>query len=602
MENDDKTKATRARHGEVTFKPYAQNQSWLLPPSLGELIPFGHIVRLVNDVVEGMDLAPIINEYKGGGSSSYHPRMMIKVLVYGYVEKRYSSREIEKALKENICFMWLSGMQRPDHNTLNRFRNSQLKQTVKEVFSHVLSLLIKEGYVRLEQYYLDGTKIESVAGRYSYVWAKNIERYKGALLDKISLIIEQIELANQTVESTLSQSDRTDQESRTISTSNELSKTIEELNNKLKEESKEDKEIVKQVKKLEQEHLPKLQSYEDQEELLNGRNSYSKTDIDATFMRTKEDHLGNGQLKPCYNIQMGTENQFIVNYTVHQTPSDMVTFTHHMDDTTSMLENIQAPQIKRVCADAGYGSEQNYEYLEEKQITAFVKYPGYYKENKSKYKNDPFYPANLYYNATDDYYVCPMGQHMNLQSIKTQTSKAGYEQTVHFYKAQNCRACPLRGQCHSSKTERLIQVNHKAQHYRRIAKQNLSTLWGIRMKSKRGIDVESVFGHIKQDRHFRRFLLTSIEGVSTETGLLAIAHNLKKWWTAMIKIIDIRPLPPAKPIGLPIKYMVNSLSTLNLNQKRVQWLLMNYFLKLSLSSVTNNHNNKNNFQKLIWYF
>ena len=546
MEITDKIEAAQGPHREVTFKAYDQNQAWLLPPTLGELIPAGHIVRLVNDAIEGMDLEPIIEGYEGGGSSSYHPRMMIKVLVFGYIEKRYSSREIEKALKENICFMWLSGMQQPDHNTLNRFRNSQLKQTVKEVFSHVLSLLVKQGYVRLEEYYLDGTKMESVAGRYSYVWAKNVERHKGALLDKIAQIIEQIEVANQSVESPLEDdSEKPKQESRTISDSYELAKTIGELNKKLKEQKIENKELTKQVKKLEQDHLPKLQSYEDQEELLDGRSSYSKTDIDATFMRTKDDHLGNGQLKPCYNIQLGTEDQFIVNYTLHQTPSDTATFTDHMNDTLSVLESIEAPEIKRVCTDAGYGSEENYEYLEEKQIEAYVKYPGYYKQTKGAYKDDPFHPSNLHYNATDNYYVCPMGQHMSLQSISTQKTKTGYEQQVHIYQAKQCQDCPLRGQCHQAKTNRTIRVNHKAAAYRKIAKENLASLQGIRMRRKRGIDTESVFGHIKQDRQFRRFLLASLHGVSTETGLLAIAHNIKKWWIKRCKVVYMQPLPPA---------------------------------------------------------
>ena len=388
--------------------------------------------------------------------------------------------------------------------------------------------------------------MESVAGRYSYVWAKNVERHKGALLDKIAQIIEQIEVANQSVESPLEDdSEKPKQESRTISDSYELAKTIGELNKKLKEQKIENKELTKQVKKLEQDHLPKLQSYEDQEELLDGRSSYSKTDIDATFMRTKDDHLGNGQLKPCYNIQLGTEDQFIVNYTLHQTPSDTATFTDHMNDTLSVLESIEAPEIKRVCTDAGYGSEENYEYLEEKQIEAYVKYPGYYKQTKGAYKDDPFHPSNLHYNATDNYYVCPMGQHMSLQSISTQKTKTGYEQQVHIYQAKQCQDCPLRGQCHQAKTNRTIRVNHKAAAYRKIAKENLASLQGIRMRRKRGIDTESVFGHIKQDRQFRRFLLASLHGVSTETGLLAIAHNIKKWWIKRCKVVYMQPLPPA---------------------------------------------------------
>lgn len=545
MKITDKVKEAQRPHGEVTFKAYDQNQAWLLPPTLGELIPAGHIVRLINDAIEGIDMDLLIKEYKGGGSSAYHPRMMIKVLVFAYIEKRYSSREIEKALRENICFMWLSGMQQPDHNTLNRFRNSQLKQTVKEVFTHVLSLLVKQGYVRLEEYYLDGTKMESVAGRYSFVWAKNVERYKGGLLDKIAQIIEQIELANQSVESVLENSDNPKQEIRTISDSVALEKKIEELNKKLAGQKGENKQMVRQIRKLENEKLPKLQSYEKQEEILGGRSSYSKTDEDATFMRTKDDHLKNGQLRPCYNIQMGTENQFIINYTLHQTPSDMASFIDHMNDTLVVLDNIEGPSIKRICADAGYGSEQNYEFLEQNDIESFVKYPGYYKERKGKYKKEPFHPRNLHYNVEEDYYVCPMGQAMKLDYVKTEKNRSGYEQQIHVYKAQRCNGCPLRGQCHKAKTDRRIEVNHRAAQYRKKAKDNLSNLWGIKMRKQRSIDTESVFGHIKQDRLFRRFLLTSLQGVSTETGLLAIAHNFKKWWTKMSKVIDMKPLPPA---------------------------------------------------------
>ena len=197
---NETTKKKQKRHNAVTFKPYEQDQMWLLPPSLGDLIPTGHVVRIVNEVIERMDLAPILNTYEGGGASNYHPRLLLKALVYGYVSKKYSSRSIEQACQENICFMWLCGMQQPDHNTLNRFRKHKLKDTVKTVFAHVLSLLVEQGYVRLQDYYVDGTKIESVANRYSFVWGKNIERYKSGLIDKISLILAQIEATNEKAE------------------------------------------------------------------------------------------------------------------------------------------------------------------------------------------------------------------------------------------------------------------------------------------------------------------------------------------------------------------------------------------------------------------
>lgn len=292
MEDNKKTKAKKKRHNEVTFKAYDQNQLWLIPPSWGELVPEQHIVRLVSHAIDGMALEPILNTYEGGGSSSYHPRMMLKVLVYGYVDKRYSSREIEKALHENVCYMWLSGNQRPDHNTLNRFRNSQLKQTVREVFALILHMLVEQGYVRLEEYYVDGTKMESVAGRYTFVWAKNIERYKNALLDKIAGIIEQIEAANESVEAQAKEQAKAEAAKPKVSDSEALEQTIEALNSRLAEQLGQNKKLSRQLDSLKNKQLAKLKEYEEQEALLAGRNSYSKTDTDATFMRTKDDHFG----------------------------------------------------------------------------------------------------------------------------------------------------------------------------------------------------------------------------------------------------------------------------------------------------------------------
>ena len=287
------------RHNQVVFKPYEQDQMWLLPPSLGELIPPGHIVRLVSDAIDGMDMSLLLNAYEGGGASNYHPKMLLKALVYGYIEKLYSSRGIEKALRENICFMWLCGMQQPDHNTINRFRKGQLKDTVKDVFAQVLLLLIDKGFVRIEDYHVDGTKIESVANRYSFVWAKNIARYKAALLEKIAVLVEQIDQANEE-ESPLPTRD--EQGSPLIKDSQSLAETISQLNDQLEKQLGKNKRLENKVEKLQKEHLKKLKEYEEHERKLDGRSSYSKTDEDATFMRVKDDHMKNGQLKPGYGL------------------------------------------------------------------------------------------------------------------------------------------------------------------------------------------------------------------------------------------------------------------------------------------------------------
>ena len=528
--------STKKRHNEVVFKPYIQNQGWLFPPSLGDLIPQDHKVRLVNDAIDGMNIDTILSTYKGGGTSSYHPKMLLKVLVYGYIEKIYSSRGIEKALQENVCFMWLSGMQQPDHNTLNTFRRHRLNQTVKQVFAQVLLLLIEQGYVRMKDYHVDGTKMESVANRYTFVWAKNVERYKNSLLDKIALLIAQIEQTNEKEEALAKQVSGPQEEvlhshEDKITDSEALQKTIVRINEELNNSSESEKVLKKKrtkVKKLAEQHLEKLRDYERQELLLNGRSSYSKTDTDATFMRTKEDHLGTGQLKPCYNIQLGTEDQFIVNYTVHQTASDMSSFITHMDDTIELLNQIEASLPENAVADAGYGSEENYEYLAAKGIEAYVKYPGFYKERKGKFKY-PFDMRTLYYNEQEDYFVCPMGQHMHrIKDFKKKTSK-GKEQTITQYGGTNCSNCPLRTRCFKKKGNRIIEVNHKSRAYRKSARQRLETLKGLRKRKKRNVDTEPVFGHIKYNRGFRRFMLTTSQGVCIETGLLAIAHNFTKW-------------------------------------------------------------------------
>jgi hypothetical protein len=468
----------KKRHNKVTFKAYDQDQMWLLPPSLGELIPADHIVRLVNSAIEGLNLEPLLNGYEGGGSSTYHPRMLLKALVYGYN-------------------------------------------------------------------YVDGTKMESVANRYTFVWAKNVARYKAGLLDKVAALIEQIEQVNEQTEVEAKARESSDGPGPKIADSQALEQTIERLNNQLEEELGKNKRLKKKLNKLEKEHLPKLREYEEQEDLLDGRSSYSKTDPDATFMRMKDDHLQNGQLKPGYNVQIGTEDQFIINYSLHQTTVDAPVFVEHMEDTKAVLQSIGQVMPGRIGGDAGYGYEQNYDYLEAEQLESYLKYPGFFQEQKKAYQQNPFLVHNLYYNSEEDYYICPMGQRLSYWYSTKQQKKSGYEATYRMYRAQRCQACPLRGQCYKAKhNRRIIQVNQNLKRHKQQARQNLWSLRGIRMRKKRGVDVEPVFGHIKACRSFRRFMLRSLAKVSTEFGLLAIAHNIKKWWVKLQKEAIIRDLDP----------------------------------------------------------
>lgn len=205
--------------------------------------------------------------------------------------------------------MWLSGGARPDFRTINYFRGKRLKDTFDGIFTQVVELLHSEGFVSLEVQYTDGTKIESASNKYTFVWRGSIEKYDTRLREKTRMILSE---AEQVLE----------MESHETQPHEELS--VEEFQartSRIKEKmahAEVPKKIRKAVEKAEKESIPKMLEYEHALDIMGERNSYSKTDEDATFMRMKEDAMKNGQLKPGYNIQIATENQFITNYAVYQ--------------------------------------------------------------------------------------------------------------------------------------------------------------------------------------------------------------------------------------------------------------------------------------------
>jgi len=397
------------------FKEYTQGQIVLLPTDLEGQIPPRHLVRVVNAAIEKMDLLALLAQYKGGGTSSYHPKMLLKVLVYAYTQQLYSSRKIAKALRENLYFMWLSGNQQPDFRTINRFRSEVVKEVIEDIFTSVLELLIEEGYVKLENYFLDGTKMEANANKYSWVWGKSTRRYKQKLQEKVKELIHEIEQVNEAENAEYGERDLEEMGPDKPLDSAKLEEKIQELNQRLKAQidksSASQAEVIQvaepaqpaakstktkpkrgkrgksrlqkahdALKKLEEDCLPRQGKYEDQERKLAGRNSYSKTDVDATFMRMKDDYMKNGQLKPGYNLQMGTEGQFVVGFSVHQRPGDPGCLVPHLQGVKAKLGRLP----KNVIADSGYGSEENYAYLNAEQVGNYVKYNTFGKEQRAR--------------------------------------------------------------------------------------------------------------------------------------------------------------------------------------------------------------------------
>lgn len=499
---------------KIAFKPVTSQQAVLFPQNIGEKIPENHPVRLVNQVVDALKIDDILGTYKGGGTSSYHPRVMIKILFYSYLNNIYSCRKIERALHENIYFMWISGNCTPDYRTINYFRGKRLKNRIHRLFAEVVRLLAGLGYVSLDQQFVDGTKIEACANRYTFVWRGTVEKNKEKLESKIRSVLSEIEAS-------IKEDSKPNGEGVKEINPEELKARLQELNEKLGSLSKKQR---KSLEKVEKEQLPRLQEYEKQLATLGERNSYSKTEPDATFMRMKEDHMKNGQLKPAYNIQLSTENQIVTNYSVHQRPTDTGTLIPHLEQ----FRQLYGRQSEKVIADAGYGSEENYSYMESNGIEAYVKYSYFHKEQKRPFKKNIFHQENLYYNAEKDYFVCPMGQKMQKIGMGKRQTELGYISSVTYYQASRCDGCPLLWGCHKSRHPRRIEVNHKLREYKATVRERLVSEEGVRLRGQRAIEPEAVFGQLKSNSMFNRFKMRGLCMVEIEFGLAVISHNLRK--------------------------------------------------------------------------
>ena len=500
---------------KLAIKSDNRKQNLLLPPSLDELVPENHMVRVVDAVLDRLDISDILSTYRGGGNSAFNPKMMLKVLVFAYLSNVYSSRRIEELLKRDIYFMWLAGMKRPDFRTINYYRGKRLKEGFDAVFTQVVRLLHEEGFVSLKVQYIDGTKIESVANKYTFVWRGSVEKYDARLKAKTEALLRQIE-QNHAIEN---QENPVPEEL----TAEEVTKRVERIKEKVNAENL-GKEERKALKQIETDSVPRMNRYREQLETMGSRNSYSKTDPDATFMRMKEDAMLNGQLKPGYNVQISTENQFITNFGIYQRPTDTLTMI-------SYLESFKARygmQSEEIVADSGYGSEENYEYMFSNGMTPYVKYNMFHVEQRRGYRNNPFRVSNLFYNPDDDFYVCPMGQKLKFIRQEKRYTASGYQQTVSVYRACRCEGCPLRGQCHKSKRDRQIEVNHTLDDYKARARELLTSEQGIKHRSNRPIEPEAVFGQIKECGRFRRLRLKGLTGAKIDFGLKALAHNLRK--------------------------------------------------------------------------
>lgn len=367
------------------FKPYQQNQLRLLPLDLSEMVPENHMARVIDRVVESLDTRALEALYPGGGAPAYDPRMMLKVVLFAYASGIYSSRKISEATRSNVCLLWLTGCTPLDHMTVNRFRTERLRGVFEGVFADVVMLLAELGHVTLDTYFLDGTKVEANANKYSFTWRKSSEKHRDKLRARIGELLDEVDAIDEEEERIASGLPEPEE-----LTSKDLDEIARRLNARL-ERRPGDKKAKKALRQVEGDFSERMRRYERDLADMGGRKSLSKTDRDATFMRMKEDHMKNGQLKAGYNVQVGTENQFVVHATVHQRPGDAACMKPHLESLKRSLGRIPS----RVVADAGYGGEENYAYLQEEGSRAFVKHQMFHKEQKRSFKDDPSQPPEL---------------------------------------------------------------------------------------------------------------------------------------------------------------------------------------------------------------
>ena len=513
------------------FRSYDPDQTLLFPQRIDRDIPKDDPVRILKSVIESLDLSGFKKLYHERGRSPYHPKMMLMVILYSYMNNVYSCRKIEKLLYRDIYYIWLSGYQKPDFATINRFRN-RVKNEIGHIFTLLVLILVEKGFVTLEVEYLDGTKIESKANKYTFVWRKSVERNREKLLEKIRVLLQQIN--EQMAQDKAADVDPLELTPQTLC---EISKEFKEAlgsapEAKTKEEKAAQRGKNKMFKELER-HGEKLAEYNSRLEQMEGRNSISKTDPSATFMRMKEDAMCNGQTKPGYNLQISSENQFITDFALFPNPTDTLTFIPFLGSFPGRYGRFP----KRVVADSGYGSEENYRFMDEAGIEGFVKYNRFHLEHRPRYKPDTFHPDSLYYNEEGDYYICPMGQRMSRTGTLQTRTEGGYISQSACYRAIRCKGCPLRCLCYKAKAnQRTIRVNHQLNAYKRKACELLTSEEGIKERGRRCIEPEAVFGQMKSNMAYRRFRHMGKDKVVMDFTFFAIAFNIKKLCSMMRKV------------------------------------------------------------------
>lgn len=511
---------TNKQHKDYTeFNGYYQ---LVLPLNFEVLIPEDDSVRLLSQILEGLNYSKLYRAYsRTGRKPSVEPKILFKVLTYAFLNNIYSNRKIVTACRRDINFMWLlQGAKAPNQSTIARFRKKYLAEAVEDLFYQLVQYLHNIGEIKFENLFVDGTKIEANANRYTFVWKKVVNKNENKMFDKIQSCIEKINLTYMTnfavAKDTLL---------------DDIKKTLCYIRQRIQEENIELVHGIGKRKSKLQKFKEELESYYERQEkydahnkLFEGRNSYSKTDTDATFMHMKDDHMRNSQLKPGYNVQIGVESEYVTGVGVFQDRADIATLIPFLEDMRSNLGR----KYQNIIADSGYESEENYLYLEEKKQNYYIKPQTYEKWKKKSFKNDISKRENMIYNEEKDEYTCHNGKLLKPTSITHRTSATGYRSEVTVYECEDCSGCQHKSKCTKAQGNRKMQVSKTFIAKRQMSYENIISDKGILLRVNRSIQVEGAFGVLKNDYQFNRFLTRGKSSVKNEFILLCFGYNINK--------------------------------------------------------------------------
>lgn len=513
------------RTTNYTIKNYTENTEVYqlkLPLELDGLIPEDDSVRLLSQILEELDYTKLYQAYSAKGRNPVvDPKTMFKILTYAYSQNIYSSHKIEIACKRDINFMWiLTGQKAPDHSTIARFRQKHVTVAIEELFYQLVNILYELNEIKYENVFIDGTKIEANANRYTFVWKKVIFKNEAKMHEKISMLVNEINLEYMQAFSFDSENAASD-----------LEKVSLFLEQKCKDEGiefvygsgKRPKKLQKQYESV-MEYLKRQNTYNDSKNKFDGRNSFSKTDSDATFMHMKEDHMRNGQLKPGYNLQIGVEGEYITGMGVFSDRNDLGTLIPMLKG----MNELSGHKYKNIVADSGYESEEGYVFLEKENYNAYIKPQTYEKWKKKSFKNDISKRENMQYDAEKDEYICHNKKQLKPSCNTHRKSATGYQSEITIYECDDCSDCQYKSKCTKAQGNRKMQVSKLFVQKRDVSYQNILSPLGTLLRMNRSIQVEGAFGVLKSDYNFKRFLTRGKTSVKTEFLFLCLGYNINK--------------------------------------------------------------------------